>query len=266
MTIAGETSPEAGPPRRRAWLRWLPLVLLVGISIAVLVSGGAHLLDIDRLMASRAWLHEAVAADRPRAILVAALAYVCCVVVSVPATLVMSMICGFLFGTVTGALVAIGSATTGAAIVFTIGRYAARDLLLRRAGSRLGRLAEGFRRDAFGYVAFLRLLPLFPFWMTNLGPAIFGVRPRTFVLATLIGLTPGAFVYAATGAGLEEIVAAHEAAKAACLARGDQTCEAALDLRSLVTPGMIAGLVALAAFALLSITLRRWLERRGLRT
>ncbi|MET0258610.1 MAG: TVP38/TMEM64 family protein [Methylobacterium sp.] len=264
MTASRETPGEAGPPPRRAWLRWLPLVLLVGISLTVLVSGGAHLLDVDRLMASRAWLHDAVAADRPRAILVAAAIYVACVVVSVPATLVMSMVCGFLFGTVTGALVAIGSATTGAAIVFAIGRYAARDMLLRRAGSRLGRLAEGFRRDAFGYVAFLRLLPLFPFWMTNLGPAIFGVRPRTFVLATLVGLTPGAFVYATTGAGLEDLVAAHEAAKAVCRAHGDQACDAVLDLRSLVTPGMIGGLVALAAFALLSITLRRWLERRGL--
>ncbi|GEP08677.1 TVP38/TMEM64 family protein [Methylobacterium gnaphalii] len=245
-------------------MRWLPLILLVCISLAILVSGGAHLLDMDRLMASRAWLHEAVADNRPRAIAAAAAVYVACVVVSVPASLVLSMICGFLFGTVTGALTAIASATTGAAIVFSIGRYAARDMLLRRAGSRLGRLAEGFRRDAFGYVAFLRLLPLFPFWMTNLGPAIFGVRPRTFILATLLGLTPGAFVYAATGAGLEEIVGAHEAAKTACLARGDAACDAALDLRGLVTPGMIAGLVALAVFALLSVGLRRWLARRGL--
>ncbi|MCE4223605.1 TVP38/TMEM64 family protein [Methylobacterium sp. C25] len=263
MTSADEPRPERPS---KAWLRWLPLVLLVCISLAVLIGGGAHLLDVDQLMASRAWLHAAVAENRPRAIAVAAAVYVACVVVSVPASLVLSMICGFLFGTVTGALTAIGSATTGAAIVFSIGRYAARDILLRRAGSRLGRLAEGFRRDAFGYVAFLRLLPLFPFWMTNLGPAIFGVRPRTFVLATLLGLTPGAFVYAATGAGLEEIVAAHEAAKTVCLARGDGSCDAALDLRSLVTPGMIAGLVALALFALLSVGLRRWLARRGMRS
>lgn len=262
MNLKGETA----PPRRESWLRWLPLIVLACASIAVLVSGGSHLLDFDRLMASRAWLHAAVAENPPRAVAVAVALYVASVVVSVPASLVLTILCGFLFGMVTGALIAIGSATTGAAIVFSIGRYAARDLILRKAGSRLSRLAEGFRRDAFGYVAFLRLLPLFPFWMTNLGPAAFGVRPRTFILATLVGLTPGAFVYAATGAGLEELVAAHEAAKAACLARGDGACDAALDLRTLVTPGMVLGLGALAAFALLSITLRRWLERRGLRT
>lgn len=247
----------------RAWLRWLPLALILLASLAILVSGLVHLLDIDRLMASRAWLHAVVEEDRTRAILVAALAYVAAVIVSLPASLVLTMLCGFLFGTVTGALVAVSSATTGAVIVFSIGRLAARDLILRRAGPRFGRFAEGFRKDALGYVAFLRLLPLFPFWMTNLGPAAFGVRLRTFTLATFFGLLPGAFVYAGTGAGLEDAVAAHEAAKAACRAQGETVCDAALSLRSLVTPTMLAALGALAAFALLSVFLRRWLERRA---
>lgn len=246
---------------RRA-LRWLPLGLLILASGAVLVSGAAHLLSLDRLLASRAWLHEVVAQDRFRAVAVAGLVYVGAVVVSVPASLFLTMVCGFLFGIVTGALVAVASATTGAAIVFSIGRGPASDLLLRRAGPRLAGLAAGFRSDAFGYVTFLRLLPIFPFWLTNLAPAAFGVSLRTFVLATVIGLTPGAFVYAATGAAIEDVVAVHERAKAACLAAGGTGCGGALTLRDLVTPRTMAGLGALAAFALLSIGLRRWLARR----
>ena len=259
MTL--EPEPKAGARLRR----WLPLALLVCASLAVLVSGVTQLLDLDRLAASRHWLHAAVDENQARAIVIAIATYIACVVVSVPASLVLSMMCGFLFGTVTGALVAIGSATTGASIVFAIGRHAARDVILKRAGGRLARFAEGFRRDAFGYVAFLRLLPLFPFWMTNLAPAAFGVPMRTFVLATLVGLTPGAFIYAATGAGFDALVEAHEAAKAACIAEGRAPCDAALNLRALATPEVIAGLVALGCFALLSVGLRRWLERRGLR-
>lgn len=245
------------------WRRWLPLALLACASIVVLLSGVAQLVDLDRLVASRAWLRAAVEEDRTRAVAVAALAYLCAVIVSVPATLVLTVFCGFLFGTVTGALVAIGSATTGASIVFAIGRNAARDVILRRAGPRLGRFAAGFRRDAFGYVAFMRLLPIFPFWLTNLAPAAFGVRLRTFALATLIGLTPGAFVYAATGAGIEEAVAAHEAARAECLARTGAPCDLALELRNLITPTTLAALAALAAFSLLTVVLRRWFERRN---
>ncbi len=240
----------------------MPLALLVGLSLTVLVSGAAHLLSLDRLLASRLWLRAIVEADHPRALGLAYLIYVGAVVVSVPATLILTMVCGFLFGILPGALVAVCAATTGAGIVFAIGRGPASDLLRRVAGPRLGALAEGFRRDAFGYILFLRLLPLFPFWMTNLGPAAFGVGLRTFVLATGCGLLPGALVYAATGAGIEDVVAAHAEAKAACLAAGGLDCANALTLRALVTPRMVGGLAGLAAFALLSIALRRRFARR----
>jgi uncharacterized membrane protein YdjX (TVP38/TMEM64 family) len=250
------------PTRWKRFLRWLPLLLLVGASLAALVSGASHLLSLDRLLTSRAWLNAWVAEDRFRAMVTAYLVYVGAVVVSVPASLFLTMLCGFLFGIVPGALIALASATTGAAIVFTIGRGPAADLLLRRAGPRLSSLAAGFRADAFGYIAFLRLLPIFPFWMTNLAPAAFGVKRRTFVLATLVGLLPGVFVYASTGAAIEDVVLAHETAKAACLAAEGLDCENALSLRALVTPKMVAGLAALAAFALLSVFLRRRFNRR----
>ena len=235
--------------------------MIAGVSLAILLSGAWHAISLERLLASRAWLHAAVAEDRPRAIAVAAATYVASVVVSVPASLVLTIVCGFLFGPVVGALVAVGSATTGAAIVFTIGCYAAGDLVRARAGRRLGRLADGFRRDAFGYVVFLRLLPVFPFWLTNLAPAAFGVRPRTFLAATFVGLAPGAGIYAGIGAGLEDAAAGHAAAKAACAASG-RVCDPSLDVGSLVSPVMVGALAALAAFSLLGVALRRGMARR----
>ncbi len=264
MTAPPSRAEGTHPPRSRLKraLRWCPLALLCLVSLAVVVSGAARLLDLDRLLASRAWLNALVAEDRFRAMVVAYLVYVGAVVVSVPASLFLTMLCGFLFGIVPGALVAVAAASTGAAIVFSVGRWAAQDLLLRRAGPRLAGFAAGFRDDAFGYVAFLRLLPLFPFWLTNLAPAAFGVRLRTFVLATLVGLTPGAFVYAATGAAIEDVVAVHEAAKAACLAAGGPDCDNALTLRALVTPKMALGLGGLAGFALVSVLLRRRFARK----
>ncbi|CAO4175944.1 TVP38/TMEM64 family protein [Methylorubrum populi] len=260
----GGTSPGPQNPRR-PWLRWLPLACLALLSLGVLASGGARFLDLDRLSESRVWLQALIAEDRVRAIALASLAYVGSVVVSLPATLVLTVLAGLLFGSVTGALIAIGSATTGAAIVFSVGRFAAGDLIRRKAGPRVGRFAEGFRRDGFGYILILRLLPIFPYWITNLAPAAFGVRLRTFVLATLLGLTPGAFIYAGIGSGLEDLLSARDEAKTACLAAGGSDCAAGIDLRALVTPGMVASLAALAGFALLSLYLRRWLERRTLR-
>lgn len=251
----------AAEGRWRRWLRWLPLVLLLGVSAVVLVSGAAQLLSLDRLLASRAWLRGFVEVGYLRALVAAYCLYVGAVVVSVPATLILTMICGFLFGILPGALTAVCAATTGAAIVFAIGRGPGADLLRRIGGTRLAGLAEGFRRDAFGYIVILRLLPLFPFWVTNIAPAAFGVKMRVFVLATFLGLLPGAFVYATTGAGIEDVVAAHETAKAACLAAGGGGCDNALALRALVTPKMVAGLALLAVFALASLLVSRRARR-----
>jgi uncharacterized membrane protein YdjX (TVP38/TMEM64 family) len=82
-----------------------------------------------------------------------------------------------------------------------------------------------------------------------------------FVLATFLGLLPGAFVYATTGAGIEDVVAAHETAKAVCLATGAGGCDNALALRALVTPKMVAGLALLAVFALASLLVSRRARR-----
>ena len=71
-------------------------------------------------------------------------------------------------------------ATIGATILFLIARTAFGDILARRAGPRLARLAEGFREDAFNYLLFLRLVPIFPFSLVNLAPAMFGVRLADF--------------------------------------------------------------------------------------
>jgi uncharacterized membrane protein YdjX (TVP38/TMEM64 family) len=131
----------------------------------------------------------------------------------------------------------------------------------RIGGTRLAALADGFRRDAFGYIAVLRLLPLFPFWVTNLAPAAFGVKMRVFVMATFLGLLPGALVYATTGAGIEDAVAAHETARTACLAAGAGGCDDTLSLRALVTPKMVAGLALLGVFALGSVVLSRRARR-----
>lgn len=265
----GERDGAIGPPEppgpRRPWLRWLPLAALAALSFGILASGGTRFLDLDRLSEARVGLQALIAEDRVRAIALASLVYVGSVVVSLPATLVLTVLAGLLFGPVTGALIAIGSSTTGAAILFSVGRFAAGDLIRRKAGPRVWRFAEGFRRDGFGYILILRLLPIFPYWITNLAPAAFGVRLRTFALATLLGLTPGAFIYAGLGAGLEDLLSARDTAKAACLAAGETDCAGSIDLRALVTPGMVAALGALAGFALLSVYLRRRLERRALR-
>ena len=90
--------------------------------------------------------------------------------------------------------------------VFLIARTALGDSLRNRAGPALQRMEAGFKENAFSYLLVLRLVPLFPFWLVNLVPAFLGVRLRTYLLGTFIGIIPGTFVFATVGAGLESVL------------------------------------------------------------
>ena len=95
--------------------------------------------------------------------------------------------------------------------------------------------------------AVLRLVPLFPFWLVNLVPAMLAVPLSTFAAATLIGIVPATFVYAGVGNGL-----------GAVLDRGE-----APDFGLVLEPRVLLPLLGLAFLALLPVVYRRWRERRA---
>jgi uncharacterized membrane protein YdjX (TVP38/TMEM64 family) len=147
--------------------------------------------------------------------------------------------------------------------VFLIARTAIGEFLTRRAGDLAGKLTTGFRRDAFTYLLFLRLVPLFPFWLINLVPALCGVGLATFVAATVIGITPATFAFAFFGAGLDNAMAAEETAFRACIATGKADCNLHFDFSAAATPQLIMALVALGIVALAPIAAKQFKARRA---
>jgi uncharacterized membrane protein YdjX (TVP38/TMEM64 family) len=186
------------------------------------------------------------------------LLYVAVVALSIPGgATILTIFGGLVFGTMVAGVAVVIAATIGATIIFLIARSALGELLLRRAGSLVEKIAEGFRADAFNYLLFLRLVPLFPFWLVNLVPAACGVSLTTFVTATAIGIIPGTFAYAYFGAGLDSVLAAQEAAFQVCLAAGRHDCRLDFDLKAAATPQLIAAVVVLAIIALVPVIIRR---------
>ena len=109
---------------------------------------------------------------------------------------------GFLFGTLTTTVVVVVGATIGAIALFLAARYAFFDALHAKAGPALLKMEKGFQENALSYLLVLRLIPLFPFWLVNLVPALLGVPLRTYVIGTALGIIPGTFVFASVGNGL----------------------------------------------------------------
>jgi uncharacterized membrane protein YdjX (TVP38/TMEM64 family) len=170
-----------------------------------------------------------------------------------------------LFGWLLGGILSIVGATLGATGIFLIARTALSDVLAARAGPWLARLRDGFREDAFNYLLFLRLVPIFPFWLVNLAPGLLGVGLGTYVAATVLGIIPGTFAFSLAGSGLDSLIAAQQSVHESCLAKmgpdAQESCPYALDPGALLTPELIAALVALGVVALIPVLIKRF--RRG---
>jgi uncharacterized membrane protein YdjX (TVP38/TMEM64 family) len=247
-------------PRLR---RLAPVAVVVLVMAVVFAMGWHHFLSLETLVRHRAAIDGFVAARYGLALATFVAIYVTAVALSIPGAAILTITGGVLFGWLVGALAAIVGATIGATIVFLIARGACGEAILRRAGPLAEKLAQGFRADAFHYLLFLRLVPVFPFWLVNLAPAVVGVRLATFVLATALGIIPGTFAFALVGEGLDSVIAAQEAAYRACLSGGQPDCRLDFSMAALVTPQLLAALAALGVVALIPVAVRKWRARHG---
>ncbi len=234
--------PDPAPPPmpRRGWRGHrlvrggLVLAALAAALVLFRLSGLDRFLSIEALAQNRDWLLAEVARLGPAAAAIFIAVYALAVALSVPGALVLTVTGGFLFGPVLGSAYAVTGGTLGAVALFLLVRAGFGEAMRGRAGGAVERLRRGFAENALGYLLFLRLLPIFPFWLVNLAAALLAVPLRTFVIATAVGIVPGSVVYASFGSGLGSLLDAGKP----------------IDLGSILTPGIVLPLAALALLAL----------------
>lgn len=235
---------RSGPP---LWRRLLPFALLIALSVGAFLYCRSEGWDLDTVAENRAWLMAQVHAEPLLSGLALFAIYFLCTALSLPFGSLLSVVAGFLFGTLVATIWVVLGATLGSIAVFLAARGALHDTLAARAGPWLKRMERGFKQDALSYLLVLRLLPIFPFWLVNLVPALLGVRLRIFVLATALGIIPGTVVFSSLGGGL-----------GAVMDQGERP-----DLSLLLDPVILLPLLGLSVLALLPVGYRRWKGRRA---
>jgi len=108
---------------------------------------------------------------------------------------------GAIFGPVAGSIYSLLGATLGATLSFLTARYLVGDAVRRRAGPKLDRLLRGVEEDGWRFVAIVRLVPLFPFNLSNYALGLTKIRLAPYVLTSLICMAPGAAGLAIVGHG-----------------------------------------------------------------
>lgn len=174
-------------------------LLAVGITLAVIYRGQFDAVALEQ------WVGQAGAAGPILFMLIYALA----TVFFLPGS-VLTLAGGALFGPVFGTLYSLTGATLGATLAFLVSRYLASAWVERKVGGRLKQIKQGVEAEGWRFVAFVRLVPLFPFNLLNYALGLTRIRLSHYVLASYLCMLPGAIAYTYLGYAGREAVAGSE--------------------------------------------------------
>ncbi len=229
---------ETPSPRNGGVGRFLPLLIIAAAIALYFVTGAHRFLSLDALKENHRALEAFVADNFALSLAIFVLVYIAATSLSLPGATLLSLLGGFLFGTLAGLGAVVIAATLGATIIFLAARTAFGDFFRARAAGFIKKMEAGFSKNAFSYLLLLRLIPVFPFFVVNVAPAFTRIRVSTYMLATFIGIIPGAFAFVSAGNGL-----------GAALERGGE-----LNLKGLLLqPEILTPIIALSLLALLPI-------------
>ncbi len=233
---------DTTPVPRTGLFRHIPLFVIVTVAVIGFFALGDYL-TFETLRDNREALLAWRDANYWSMVLVFVAVYIVIVAFSLPGAAIASMTGGFLFGLFAGTVFNVLSATIGASIIFLAARWGLGEILTARLEASEGtvkKVKDGLRENEISVLFLLRLVPIVPFFVANLVPALVGVKYRNFLFTTALGIIPGGIVYTWIGVGLGEV-----------FDRGE-----APDLSLLSEPFVLGPIIGLCALAALPIVLK----------
>ena len=135
--------------------------------------------------------------------------YFLLVVFSLPGAAVASVSGGFLFGLNLGLLINVTAASTGATVLFILVRYGLKSFKYNQSNEFDNNFAvkikNGLIQNQVSIMLILRLVPLVPFFLANILPALVSVRLFNFIWTTVVGIIPGGIIFTGIGVGVGEV-------------------------------------------------------------
>jgi len=221
-------------PAASMWQRLWPVYVIAAGLLAAWQLGLFDYLSLATLREQHETLRAFVEANLLLAVAAYILIYALSTLFMVPGALWITIAGGFLFGLAGGSAATVVGATLGASLLFLAARTAFGGVLRERAGPFLRKMEAGFHDSPRSYMFALRFLPIVPFPVANIAPALLGARYPDYALTTAIGIIPGVVAYTWIGAGLGATFAAGENPDIASVAGNLVPAFAALGIVSLM--------------------------------
>ena len=184
----------------------LLLILVIAAIVAVFIGLDGHkLLTLENLQSHQAALAQWIDQHLLVAVLGYGLIYVVVTALSLPGATIMTLAGGAFLGNLYGLIAVSIASTVGASLAFLVARFLLRDTLRERYKDTIARIDRGIEKDGAFYLATLRLVPVFPFFLINLAMGLTGMKLRTYALVSWIAMLPGTFVFVNAGTQLGQI-------------------------------------------------------------
>ncbi len=190
------------PLKGAKWSRWGLGALLVLAVVGFYILGLYRYFSWDFVRSNLDSWQAKVSENLVLSLMVFFLVYVAVTALSLPAAAILTMVAGALFGRWVGTGVVSFASILGATLAFLGSRYVLRDWVQRRFADRLGQINQGIERDGAYYLFTLRLVPVVPFFLINLGMGLTPIRVTTFAGVSWLGMLMGTFLYANAGTEL----------------------------------------------------------------
>ncbi|MDP4547967.1 FAD-dependent oxidoreductase [Marinobacter sp. MDS2] len=186
--------------------RKLFLLLVIAAIVMIFISFDLHrLLTLENLQQHR----EAIAGWIDQNLVVAVVGYagvyVLVTALSLPGAAIMTLAGGAFFGNLYGLAAVSVASTVGASLAFLIARFLLRDTLRGRYRQTVEKIDRGIEKDGAFYLATLRLVPVFPFFLINLAMGLTAMKLRTYAWVSWLAMLPGTFVYVNAGTQVGQI-------------------------------------------------------------
>ncbi len=181
------------------------VLVIIGLIAAFKIFGLGDYLSLAYIKESQQNFQELYANNRVAVIAGYMLIYVIVTAMSLPGAAVMTLAGGAVFGFITGLVAVSFASTIGATMACFVSRFILRDWVQGKIGDKLKTVNEGVEKEGAFYLFTLRLIPVFPFWLINLGMGLTKMPLKTFYWVSQIGMLAGTAVYVNAGKELGKI-------------------------------------------------------------
>ena len=132
-------------------------------------------------------------------------AYIIVTALALPISLLKTLLAGALFGLLPGVILTSFASTIGSTLCFLLSRYLFKDLFQGKYKKYLSKVNQGIKEEGLLYLFFLRLSPIFPFFIINLTFGLTNMKWTNFYWISQLGMLPATILFVNAGKQLSQI-------------------------------------------------------------